>query len=388
VLLEISRATALPSAAFPLQLFAAIRRPMILKIRYAQRRMLPLIALLAAIHVAPETAALEYKQPQLAADSKIVVMAFGSGKAIYFASSTDQGRTFSKPEKVAEAESLALGRHRGPRIAITPQAIVISAVVGHTPGLPGGAEGDLTAWRSTDHGKTWSKGVVINDVPAATREGLHTMVAGHGLMFAAWLDLREKGTRLYGSVSKDGGATWSKNMLVYESPSGTICQCCHPSALIDAKGNIFVMWRNVLNGSRDMYVVRSTDGGRTFTAEEKQGKGTWPLEACPMDGGGLVVAPSGSLISVWRRADTVYMTPEGGNEVKLEEGKDAAIAMGSSGVYTIWTHGSSIHAKIPGKPGIETLDSEGGYPNLVATPQGQVIAAWENKGKITVQPLP
>ena len=52
-------------------------------------------------------------------------------------------------------------------------------------------------------------------------------------MFATWLDDRGKGKRLYGASSKDGGASWSRNVLIYESPSGTICQCCHPTAIIE-----------------------------------------------------------------------------------------------------------------------------------------------------------
>src|SRR5580704_3475678 len=158
-----------------------------------------------------------YREPQMAASQKLVAMAFGAGSAVYVATSTDSGETFSKPVKVAEAAVLPLNRHRGPRIAIVGDAIVVTAV----------ADGELLAWRSADSGKTWSKGVRVSDVPAAAREGLHTLASdGHGILFAAWLDLRREGTRLYGSWSADAGATWSKNVLVYESPDGAICQCC------------------------------------------------------------------------------------------------------------------------------------------------------------------
>ena len=59
-----------------------------------------------------------------------------------------------------------------------------------------------------------------------------------GALFAAWLDKRGKGTQLYGARSTDGGATWSKNIPIYKSPEGTICECCHPSIAIDAAGQI------------------------------------------------------------------------------------------------------------------------------------------------------
>jgi hypothetical protein len=82
----------------------------------------------------------------------------------------------------------------------------------------------------------------------------------------------DKGTTLFGARSRDGGKTWSKNVLIYESPEGTICQCCHPSVAIGAGREILVMWRNWLNGARDMYLARSKDGV-TFTKAEKLGVG-------------------------------------------------------------------------------------------------------------------
>ena len=60
-----------------------------------------------------------------------------------------------------------------------------------------------------------------------------------------------------------------------------------PVLAIDATGQIVVMWRNWLGGSRDMYLARSRDGV-TFSKPEKLGTGTWQINACPMDGGGLV----------------------------------------------------------------------------------------------------
>src|SRR4051794_34261115 len=175
--------------------------------------MLPILTLLLAVHIAPDGPQLEYRQPQLAASADMVAATFGAGTGIYFSASRDGGATFSKPVKVAESPKLSLGRHRGPRVAITPSAIVISAVVG--------PEGDLMAWRSMDKGRTWSAGAAINDKPTSAREGLHAMVSGGGLVFATWLDDRSEGKRLYGSTSKDNGATWSKNVEVYRSPSGT-----------------------------------------------------------------------------------------------------------------------------------------------------------------------
>jgi hypothetical protein len=227
--------------------------------------------------------------------------------------------------------------------------------------------------------------VVVNDVTGAAREGLHAMAAdGKGRLFAAWLDLRTKGTKVYGARSNDGGATWSKNVLVYESPDGHVCECCHPSVASDAKGDIYVMWRNWLGGARDMYIIRSSDGGQSFLDPEKAGTGTWPLQACPMDGGALAIAPDAKIVSVWRRVNEVFLAPRSGAEMKIEIGKDPAIAYGSDGVYAAWSGAAGIRARIPGKSDPTVLSNAGGFVQLAAIPNGPVLAAWESKGEIII----
>ena len=247
--------------------------------------------------------------------------------------------------KVADPGVMSLGMHRGPRIAIAGSSIVISAVAGKEGK---GKDGDLIAWRSTDGGKTWSAGVKINDVPGAAREGLHTMAAGgdKNILYAAWLDLRSKGTKLYGSVSTDGGAHWSENSLVYESPDGTICQCCHPSAIIGPLGDIYVMWRNALGGSRDMYIGRSTDNGKTYRTA-KLGQDTWKLDACPMDGGAVGLDSKARIKSVWRRGDTIFHAVPGGQEIALGKGKNAAITYSNFGPYIAWSDGPNLMLRTP-----------------------------------------
>ena len=133
-------------------------------------------------------------------------MVFGSGDGIWFARSQDNGRSFGAPAKVADVPKLMLGRHRGPRVAIAGDAILVSAI--------GAGTGDLLEWRSADGGRTWSPPVTVNDRPKAAREGLHAMAAdAAGHVAAVWLDDRvgPKGKRLWGAFSDDAGATWRKN---------------------------------------------------------------------------------------------------------------------------------------------------------------------------------
>ena len=331
-------------------------------------------------------------QPQMAANGSMVALTFGAGRAIYFSVSHDSGRTFSTPMIVAEAEIVPLTRHRGPRIALSSGTIVISAVVGrtraggpHAHGLS--SDGDLLVWRSIDGGKSWSKGVMVNDIPGAPTEGLHSLASDPKAgLFAAWLDKRGHGTSLYGARSTDGGRTWSKNALIYRSPDGTICECCHPSAAIDSGGQILVMWRNWLAGARDMYLARSHDGG-TFSKPEKLGTGTWQLNACPMDGGGLVVSEN-RVVTAWRRGREIFLASPGDKEIGIAEGVDVSITAGQAGVYAVWSTPTGVRALVPGKKDPISLATKGAFPNIVALPNGSALAAWEDEGKVVIQPVP
>ena len=171
------------------------------------------------------------------------------------------------------------------------------------------------------------------------------MTNGH--LAAVWLDLRSAGTRLYGAFSNDSGATWSKNLLVYESPGGTICQCCHPSLAALGRGEFAVMFRNVQGDSRDMYILKLRDGAVVSTPV-KVGNGSWKINACPMDGGGLALS-AGRMLTAWRRDGEIFLAKEGAAEMRIGAGKDVTLAAQGDKVFAVWTGGNGIEAWASGQ---------------------------------------
>jgi len=335
------------------------------------------LAVLLALRLQPVSPEAPNRQPQMAAANGVVALAFGSGDSIWLTRSLDSGRTFGAPAKIATLPKMLLGRHRGPRVVMVGNTIVVSAIASGS---------DLFAWRSADGGKTWSKPTVINDHPTSAREGLHAMSTDpEGRMAAVWLDDRSGHKQLWGAFSKDAGATWSKNAMLYASAEGTICECCHPSLLSLGKGEFAVMWRNNLEGSRDFYVMKLRDG-KVVGTPAKQGQGTWKLNACPMDGGGIAIS-KGELITAWRREKDVYLYEPGKPEVKLATGQDAALAANAKGAYAIWTSGTAIEARVPGVAAPLRLSDAGAFPALLALPDGAVLAAWEENGALATHRL-
>jgi hypothetical protein len=311
-------------------------------------------------------------QPQVAVTAKgEVYVAFGRNSSFYCAASLDDGRTFKRPVLVGSLEKAALGRRRGPRIAATERGVVVSAI-SH-------ADGNLAAWFSPDRGATWSAAARINSVTNAAREGLHAMTGdGKGMVHAAWLDLRSGKTELWGAASPDGGRTWGENRLIYKSPDGHICECCHPSLAVDGRGRVWAMWRNWLNGARDMYASVSEDGGRTFSSARKLGNGTWTLKACPMDGGQFAFSAGGDLLTVWRRDKAIVAAGEIGESILSEQGLQPVVGVGGGTVFHLWQRGPRLMMK-KGSAGPAVLAEDGAFPAIAsASPAATPVAVWES----------
>lgn len=320
------------------------------------------------------------KQPQAVVDGEgRIHVVFGAGSEIRYTVSADGGRNFAPPVAVGSVEGLALGMRRGPRIAASVGSLVVSAI-GHS-------KGDLLAWRSADVGKSWAGPTRINAVAGSAREGLHAMAARpDGTVFCAWLDLRDKGTQIFGARSTDGGRTWERDRLVYRSPDRTVCECCHPSALFAPDGTLHVMWRNQIHGARDLYLASSSDRGESFGRAQRLGEGTWRLDACPMDGGAVAAGPAGTVETVWRRTDSVFAARPGEPERRLGRGQQPWAAWGPGGVYTAWLgpdpdgHPNALWVQTPDDPDARPTAPAAGSPVLAASPDGHgpVVLLWES----------
>ena len=322
----------------------------------------------------------EGKQPQVAVDaSGRVHVVFGSGDAIFHARSDDRGRTFSAATQVGETPALSLGMRRGPRVAAAGKSLVVAAVGGKEGK---GRDGDLLAWRSEDDGRSWTGPTRVNSVAGSAREGLHAL-AGHpdGTAFAAWLDLRNNRTEIWGAASHDGGVTWDPDRLIYQNPERSVCQCCHPSAIFGGDGALHVMWRNDLKQARDMFLTTSRDGGKSFSAAALLGRGHWLLNACPMDGGAIAVTAAGRVETIWMRDASIFSDQPGRPERRLARGVQPWIAANAADTYTVW---------LDRRPGTLFLRSnsdksprvlaKGAVDPVVAaglTPDAPVVAAWE-----------
>lgn len=312
------------------------------------------------------------EQPQLfrAPDGRIW-LAYAQNDELFATFSKDGGVTFAPAVKVAGADQFMIGMRRGPRIVAESGRITVT-IIGR----------ELMAFHSTDGGVTWSKGQVINEVPGSAREGLHDLTAASGgRVFVTWLDLRNGKMELWGSRSADGGMTWAKNEQVYSSPDKSVCECCHPTAQFDATGKLAVMWRNSIGGNRDLWLATESAETGGF-APQKLGKGSWTLNACPMDGGDILSLGGGAFATVWQRAGEVYYCVPGGMEVGLGKGRQPVATQVSGRSLVVFQDGSQlVMTRDAGKTAPSKHADDARFASLVSAGVEHAVLAYE-QGKV------
>jgi len=140
--------------------------------------------------------------------------------------------------------------------------------------------------RSTDQGLTWSPAVTISDVSGDcydsdnTDEGAVPTVGPNGEIYVSWAGP----LGLVFDKSTDGGITWGTDKFVSDIPggwdfaipgiyraNGLPITACDTSSNSPYNGNIYINWSDQRNGTdnTDVFFVKSTDGGNTWTAPLK-----------------------------------------------------------------------------------------------------------------------
>jgi hypothetical protein len=295
-------------------------------------------------------------------------LVYGDEEKIMYAVSTD-GKTFSQPAIISSAPGLAASHMRGPQIAATSNGLLVTACT---------EEGNIFSFVLDSSGK-WTKTARINDVDTVAKENLMALSADGQTAFAIWQDMRDGQNKIFGAKSTDGGRTWSKNTMIYASPDGSTCECCKPSVVM--KGDkVEVMFRNWINGNRDMYVIESLDGGNSFGQAQKMGSGSWALNGCPMDGGNMVVNDAGTIETVWRRKSEIYSASKGNEEKKIGEGKNCTMESVNNKNVFAWTENGDVIVVKP--QGMKKNLGEGSMPVLKALNNEHVICVWEDDKKI------
>jgi hypothetical protein len=128
-----------------------------------------------------------------------------------------------------------------------------------------------------------------------------------GTIYAVWHSFPKTGekpaTPVFLARSTDGGKTFESQRRIdtYDSAATArgvgSCNCCQPTIFTDGARNVYVAYRIDSADIRDIFLVKSTDRGATWSRAMRVSSGMWRFNACPGTG------PRG-----FARNDTVYLT--------------------------------------------------------------------------------
>jgi hypothetical protein len=222
---------------------------------------------------------------------------------IFYTSKTPEAEGFAESLRVnsQRGSAVMMGTVRGPRLALGTNGQVHVAWMGSKQAMPRGPEDgapmlythlntERTAFEKQRNVLQTSSGLDGGGTVAADDKGnVYVVWHGNGMMEG------EAFRKVYVVISSDGGRTFSKETIATPEPTGA-CACCGIEAHVASSGQLCILYRaatRMLN--RDMWWLTSGDEGRSFEATQLD---RWREGSCPMSTSKLVDARDG-LWAVW-----------------------------------------------------------------------------------------
>jgi hypothetical protein len=222
---------------------------------------------------------------------------------IYVASSSNDGATWSKPARVNDVAGTGwAGFNAQVRIAAVGNGKLFVMYPTATKDFRYFTMTD----RSSDGGKTWGTDTRITAADGKGVQGLYGALVNNGDdIYAAYLDYQERDTPqmptgVNFTRSKNGGQTFSAS----HRAALRSCECCDNAVAVDSKGTLYVGYRSQDAAGkhttiRDTAVIRSYNGGETWSYPTYMGQEKWVYNGCPEAGPELWVGKDDVLHGVY-----------------------------------------------------------------------------------------
>lgn len=297
-------------------------------------------------------------QPQAVADDQgDLHLIYFKGEAangdVFYVRSGDGGATFSKALRVnSQAGSvMAIGNIRGAHLALGKNGRIHVAWMGSNTAEPRGPnkEAPMLYARVNDAGTAFEeqRNVIASHYGL---DGGGTVAAdGAGHVYVLWHGMGdEKGEehrRVWVARSTDEGKTFSAEKGALQQETGA-CGCCGMNALADGGGKLYVLYRAAGEKvNRDMYLLSSQDGGGKFEGVKLD---SWNANMCPMSSEALSAAGQTTAIA-WENKGQIFYTRIAADKKAVtpiaapgagQGRKHPAIAINAAGEMLLaWTEG-------------------------------------------------
>jgi hypothetical protein len=257
----------------------------------------------------------------------------GGDRDILFATSTDNGKTWTAPDVVDAGARTDMAFDASPRIAVDAASTwMVAWSSGGAPEDRGGYQRGVVVARSVDGASTWSPPQLVSGDDDRPDFGPQLAGDGKGHWICAWSsadslgDTIGKDRDLLVVRSDDGGRTWSKRAPLNREAAEDSGDDDTPELAVDGAGNWVAVWatwdrRGASRGAdADLMVAMSRDYGLTWTpsaivnsnATGDRGEDITPTLAT--DGKGLWVV-------AWSSTETAGVVLDGDRDIQVAAGR-------------------------------------------------------------------
>ena len=284
---------------------------------------------------------------------------------IFSSKSTDGGETFSTPENISNNP----GNSALPAIAVNGNNVYV-IWIDDTDGFD-----EIFFSKSTDGGETFSTPENISNIPGIS--AFPAIAVNGNNVYVVWSDDTDGFDEIFFSKSTDGGETFSTPEIISNNDIGNNDSFSYQPSISVYGNNVYVVWHDDPQGERNIFIVKSTDGGQTFsTPENLSEKFDFSTKsAIAIEGDNVYVVwivdiPDNNDVFFSKSTDggETFSTPEnisdnpGFSNVPISVGSstyEPSIIVIGNNVYVSWTDGTPGNWEIlltTSKNGGETFD--------------------------------
>nr|WP_068892378.1 sialidase family protein [Pedobacter panaciterrae] len=234
---------------------------------------------------------------------------------IRYASYNEQTNTFNSPVTVPASSGISTSAESMSKVAFKADGTIIAVYSKRFPNEKNPYAGAIYYSSSTDNGKTWSASQFLHSDTTHNygRSFFDITTLKDGEIAAVWLDGRY-GKRIKGSALFFARTTKGKGFGIDTCLEKGTCECCRTDILSDKEGNIHLAYRNITFPTglsdkqvRDMGYKMSADYGKTFSAVKTISNDNWQIDGCPHSGPSIAVTKDG--------VNAVWFTAGGGSGI-------------------------------------------------------------------------
>lgn len=243
---------------------------------------------------------------------------------IWVDSSQDLGKTFSKAVQVnPQPQKIDADGGARPNIAIGAQGYIYLT---WTEALKKPLSGYIWFARSTNQGKSFEKPYIVHQDRSEISHRFDALnISKNGTITVAWMDNRnsiaskatdkvDDGAAIYYAKSLDNGASFATEQKLADGS----CECCRIAFTNKPDGTAVAMWRHVFaDNERDHMIAEIPLSAGQAPVIKRATFGRWKINGCPHHGAALA---SGGEAKDWWGYHMAWF--DGGND---DSGKNASL---------------------------------------------------------------